>query len=327
MFLGATIAVGYERTWWSGSLGGALFGIAVGGLEIALKNFSFRGFSHATVGMLVGVLCAWIVTRIGIFQTKGLEDYQGARTIFELIVYMGLGFLGMMLALRSNKEEFSLLIPYVRFRQDSVRSYPMLVDANVLIDGRIPRICATGFLAGSLVVPRFVIDELHRMADADDDIRRERGRRGLECLQQMRTSPSLEVTIQEHADDEDAPVDTRLVSLARLLGARILTNDVNLGKVARLQGINSLNLNELAQALRPVVAPGDELRLSLIKEGKDPGQAVGYLPDGTMIVVNHAKSMIGTTQDVVVGGALQTSAGRLFFADLKGRESAAAARP
>ncbi len=317
MLLGAFIAIGYQAHWWFGSLAGAAFGALTSLLDLSLRNFSVRGFSHATMGLMVGVLCAWLVTRVGFFRTKGLDEYPDVQSIFELMVYLALGFIGMMLALRSNREEFSLLIPYVRFRQDAVRDQPLLVDSNVIIDGRIPRICATGFLSSALIVPRFVINELHLLADSKDPTRKERGKRGLECLAELQASKSIEVSIYEDVNPEDLMQDTRMVAVARMLGARILTNDVNLGKVAKLQGVPVLNLNELAKAMRPVVTPGDHISLALVKEGKDDHQAVGYLPDGTMIVVNQARELIGTTQDVVVGGVMQTNAGRLIFADLE----------
>lgn len=318
MLAGISLAMGQEpaKPWWLGAIYGLLFAASVVGTELLLQDLSFRRFSHATVGLLVGLLGAWLITQV--FKTKGLFGRSEIQTIVELMLYFGFGFMGMMLALRANKEEFSLLIPYVRFRQESVSEQPLLVDTNAIIDGRIPKICATGFLGGSLIVPKFVIEELHKLADGKDEVKSARGKRGLESLNQMRQSPSLEITIHEDVPSDETMVDAQLVALARMLGARLLTNDVNLGKVAKVQGIGVLNLNDLAKAMRPMVAPGDEINLSLTKEGKDSHQGVGYLPDGTMIVVNHAVEKIGTNQDVIVAGAVQTSAGRLIFAELKG---------
>jgi uncharacterized protein YacL len=222
-----------------------------------------------------------------------------------------------MLALRSKREEFSLLIPYVRFRQDSLQDLPTLLDTNIIIDGRIPGICEAGFLGGSLVVPRFVLEELQKMADSPDELKRSRGRRGLDTLNTLKATGKIEVTIRDEAFESGLTFDAKMVQLADLMDARILTNDANLGKVARLKGISVINLNELSLALKPIVSPGDELALELVKEGRDDHQAVGYLPDGTMIVVNHAKRHLGTQQLVVVAGAVQTSAGRLIFAELK----------
>jgi uncharacterized protein YacL len=235
----------------------------------------------------------------------------------RLIVYCAFGYLGMMLAMRSNRDEFSLIIPYVRFTREATEREPVLVDTNVIIDGRIADLCATGFLSHSLIVPRFVLGELQLLADARDPIKRERGRRGLEILNQLQQSREIELTIHDTADDGDAPVDSRLVRTAKVLQARLLTNDTALCQVARLQQVQTLNLNDLARALRPALVVGDEIDLSLVKEGREPHQAVGYLPDGTMIVVNHARSLLGKSARVVVASALQTAAGRLIFAELK----------
>jgi len=182
----------------------------------------------------------------------------------------------------------------------------------------LPGICATGFLDGTLIVPRFVLDELHVLADSQDGMKRERGRRGLECLEELQRARGIEVTLHEDDQPQEKLVDTKLIQLARSLDARLLTNDANLGRVAQLQGVSVLNLNQLAHAMRMVVNAGDELDLALVREGRDEHQAVGYLGDGTMIVVNHARDRLGSTVPVVVSSALQTSAGRLVFAELKG---------
>ena len=194
---------------------------------------------------------------------------------------------------------------------------PLLVDTNVIIDGRLPMVCETGFLSGTIIIPRFVLDELHILADNPDEIKSERGKRGLESIEQLKQTPRLQVSIHESRMESEEMVDTKLIQLARRLYAKIATNDANLGKVAELQGVKVLNFNDLARALRPTVEPGDYLELTLMKEGRDENQAVGYLPDGTMIVVNEAARMLGKTVEVVVSGTLPTSAGRLIFADLQ----------
>ena len=315
--IGMSIDAGLTGGWWLGTVFGILFGSVIIILEMALKDFSFRGFSSATIGLLVGILCANLITRIDFFSTPWLQNFADpARPIFHLALYTGLGFLGMMLALRSDREEFSFIIPYVRFRRDAIQEQPLLVDTNIIIDGRLPRVCATGFLSGTLVVPRFVLDELHTLADSKDPIKKERGRRGLDCLNQMKQTPGIEVTVHEGLLASSEPVDTKLIQLSKVVGARILTNDANLGKVARLQGVAVMSMIELAKAMRPVVVAGDEIDLMLVKGGKDEDQAIGYLPDGTMIVVNRAATYIGESRRVIVGGTLQTSAGRLIFAEL-----------
>ncbi|MEX2578867.1 MAG: hypothetical protein WD342_07395 [Verrucomicrobiales bacterium] len=317
-FIGASVATGQSaEIWWFGAICGLGFSSVVIVLDIMLRHFSIRAFSHATCGLLIGFLCAWLVTRVGFLQGGWVEQFELVGSILNLAIFLAFGFLGVMLAMRSKREEFSLLIPYVRFRQDALQDLPTLLDTNVIIDGRVPGICAAGFLGGTLAVPRFVLEELQKMADSSDELKRSRGKRGLDCLNRIKSTEGLEVVIHEEPFQAGMSSDNKMVELADFLSARILTNDSNLGKVARLKGIDVLNLNELAMALRPVVSPGDELELELVKEGKDAHQAVGYLPDGTMIVVNQGKPHIGTTQPVVVGGAVQTSAGRLIFAELQ----------
>jgi uncharacterized protein YacL len=320
-FIGVSVALGEapENWWWSGWFGavcGLGFASLIIVLDIMLRGISIRSFSHGTFGLLIGLLCAWLVTRIGFFQAGWVEQFEVAGNIFNLCIFLGFGFIGVMLAIRSKREEFSLLIPYVRFRQDSLHDLPTLLDTNVIIDGRVHGICEAGFLGGSLVIPRFVLDELQKLADSSEELKRSRGKRGLDTLNRMQSDENLEIVINDELSGNGTSFDAKMVELADSLGARILTNDANLGKVARLKGVSVLSLNELAMALRPIVSPGDELELELVKEGKDDHQAVGYLPDGTMIVVNQGKRHIGSRVPVVVAGAVQTSAGRLIFAEL-----------
>jgi uncharacterized protein YacL len=278
-----------------------------------LKGFSLRVFSSATFGLMLGLLFANLLmaSQILRFQPEAVQ-WAG-----RLIVYCAFGYLGMMLAMRSNRDEFSLIIPYVRFARETTQHEPLVVDTNVIIDGRIADLCATGFLSRVLIVPRFVLGELQTLADSRDPIKRERGRRGLEILNQLQRSREIELTIHDTVGDTDLETDARLVRIAKLLQARLLTNDGALCQVARLQQVPALNLADLARALRPVVMAGDELELALVKEGRDAHQAVGYLPDGTMIVVNYARPRLGSTATIVVSSALQTAGGRLIFAELK----------
>ena len=316
--LGISLALGQDAdSGWIGALVGLVFGLLVLVIDRGLRNFSIKGFSAGTFGLLIGLLCAWLITSIGIFDAGWMQKYTLATEIFRLAMYLGLGFIGMMVALRSKREEFSLVIPYVRFRQEAVQDQPLLVDASVIIDGRLPRLIATGFVSGPIMVPHFVLEELQELAEQGNDLEKARGKRGLECLAQLRKSPSIEVTIHERDESGESTVDGKLIALARHSGARLLTSDASLAKVARLQNANVLSLADLAQAMRPTVAAGDEIDLNLVKEGKDDHQAIGYLADGTMIVVNHASDRIGSRQSIVVAGSVQTSAGRLIFAELK----------
>lgn len=297
----------------AGALCGTAFGLGVVLADRLLHGISLRIFSSATLGLLVGFVFSKLLLSSGVLALAPVQT----QWICSLIVYATFSYVGMMLAIRSNRDEFAILIPYIRFRQATVHDAPMLIDSNVIIDGRIPAVCATGFLSSSLVVPRFVLDELQRLADSSDAQKRERGRLALERLQRMQLDPNLSVTIHETEHDDHTPVDTKLIQVAKMLDARLLTNDGGLCAIARLQNVSVLNLHDLTQALKPQLAAGDHVELSLIKEGRDAHQAVGYLPDGTMIVVNHARAHIGKTVPVVVASALQTSAGRLFFADLR----------
>ncbi len=321
VFTGISIALGYQQPAWIGAVSGAVFMGVLMVLDRLFSGFTLRNFSHATFGLSIGLFCAWLITRIGIFQLawfQSMPDAEALRNVVEILVYSTLAYFGITFALRSDRDQFAFLIPYVRFRRDGSEGEPLVLDTNVIIDGRVPTVFQTGFLSGTLVVPRFVLDELQRLADSTDATKALRGQRGLEIMEKMRQIPELAISIHEDVPSpKDIPVDTRLVSLTRELNARLLTNDENLCKVARLRGLTVLNFNDLAIALHSQLSPGDELRLTLTKPGKDKNQAVGYLADGTMIVVNHAAAQMGQTVEIVISGALPTAAGRLIFAELK----------
>ena len=305
-----------------GILIGLLFGLVVVLIDRVLKGVSLRAFSSATLGLLLGLFFTNLLIASDILHFQP----ESTRWVVRLVGYATFGYLGMMLAMRSNRDEFSIIIPYVRFARETTQHEPLVIDTNVIIDGRIADLCATGFLSEALIVPRLVLSELQTLADSRDQMKRERGRRGLEILNQLKSSRAVELTIYDSTDEGDLATDARLVRTAQILQARLLTNDVALCQVARLQQVPTLNLSELVRALRPIVVAGDELELALVKEGRDAHQAVGYLPDGTMIVVNQARAFVGQTKTIVVSSALQSAAGRLIFAELKGNV-AATARP
>ncbi len=303
-----------------GSLGtgiavGLVFSLGLVLVDRLLNGLTLRVFSSATFGLLLGLFAATLLRASGVLIY--LPD--DLRWLISLATYAAFGYLGMMLAIRSNRDEFSLLIPYVRFTRQTVQDAPLLVDTNVIIDGRVQAVCATGFLSGCLVVPRFVLDELQKLADSNDPIKRERGRHGFDNLEKMRRTPGLEVSVHDGgpAEDEDLLTDARLINLTRFLQSRLLTNDATLARSARLQNLPVLNLNDLTSAMRPNIVVGDEVELHLTKEGRDAHQAVGYLPDGTMIVVNHARPHLGQTMPVTVASILPTAGGRLIFAEIK----------
>ena len=312
--IGANVSDSLIEKAWPGLFLGIVFGLVVVLIDRLLKGFSLRAFSSATFGLLLGLFFANLLIASDVLHYQP----ETVQWVARLVVYATFAYLGMMLAMRSNRDEFSLIIPYVRFTRETTQHEPLVLDTNVIIDGRIAELCATGFLSRALIVPRFVLGELQTLADARDPIKRERGRRGLEILNQLQGSRDVELTIHESTSEEQiGEVDSRLVRVAKVLQARLLTNDNALCQVARLQQVPALNLNDLSRALRPVVVVGDELELNLVKEGREQHQAVGYLVDGTMIVVNHARPHLGKTRSVVVSSALQTSAGRLIFAELK----------
>lgn len=297
---------------------GALVGFGFGGLLVAIdeliKGFSLRAFSAASFGLLLGSLIALMVDKSGLFV---YADDKPVRWLIRLCIFLGFGYIGMILAMRSNKEDFYLIIPFVRFASQSKPENLLLLDTSVIIDGRIADLIEGNFLEGTIVVPRFVLRELQFIADASDPIRRARGRRGLETLSRVQRISRNEVKIHEADFPEDNEVDTKLIKLARALGAKLFTNDYNLGKIAELQSVPHVNIHELARALKPAVLPGETFSLKIVREGKDKGQGVGYLNDGTMVVVNNAHSFIGQQIEIQVQSLVQTGAGVLVFADVK----------
>ncbi|MBV9009849.1 MAG: twitching motility protein PilT [Verrucomicrobia bacterium] len=310
--IGALISRETEGLHVPGLLIGIVIGLAVVLADRLLKGISLRAFSSATFGLLLGLIFANLLSASGVlrFQTETTQ------WTVRLIVYTIFAYLGMMLAMRSNRDEFSLIIPYVRFARETTEHEPLVLDTSAIIDGRVAELCATGFLSRALIVPGYVLGELQTLADSREPLKRERGRRGLEMLNQLQLSREIDLTIHESQSGEGS-VDERLIRTAQLLGARLLTNDNALTQVARLRHVATLNLAELARALRASVHSGEEMELDLVKEGREAHQAVGYLADGTMIVVNHARPLIGTTARIVVSSALQTSGGRLVFAEVK----------
>jgi uncharacterized protein YacL len=295
-----------------------LIGFGFGSLLIAidemLKGFSLRAFSAATFGLVLGTLIAWMVDRSGLFV---YVDEEPTRWLIRLSLFLAFGYIGMVLAMRSNKEDFSLIIPYVRFSSQNKPDNLLLLDTSVIVDGRIAEVIESNFLEGTIVVPRFILKELQQIADSSDPTRRARGRRGLETLSRIQRNRRHEVKIHEGDIPEETEVDAKLVRLARALGAKLYTNDFNLGKIAEVQSVTHVNLNELAKSLKALVLPGENLSLRIVREGKDKGQGVGYLSDGTMVVVNHGQPCIGQQVEVQVQSLLQTGAGVIVFADLK----------
>jgi len=304
--------------WPNSELLGIIIGLGFGSLLVAvdemLKGFSLRAFSATTFGLLLGTVVAQLIDGSGLFDQV---DAEVTRWLIRLALFLAFSYIGIVLAMRSNKEDFSLIIPYVRFTPRNEPVNLLLLDTSIIIDGRIVDLLGTGITEGILVVPRFVLRELQQLADSADLLKRERGKRGLDLLKHLQENPQQPLQIHEGDFPEETGVDAKLIRLAKNLGARIYTNDSNLGRIASLQGIICVNLHDVAKCLRAALVPGEPLTLRITKEGRDKGQGVGYLPDGTMVVVNNAAQCIGKDVEARVQSTLQTGSGVMVFADLK----------
>ena len=304
--------VGSQWALW-GSVIGAGIAFAIILVEVGLGRLSLRGLSAAVFGLILALI-------ISKFLTGAIDLIPDLDTTIssslKLVLVLILGYLGMVFAMR-GRDEFNLIIPYVKFERQDQNDEILVLDTSVIIDGRILDICQTKFLGGRLVIPRFVLKELQQVADSQDELKRNRGRRGLDILNKLKKMPNTSVIIHEEDFAETLSVDEKLVKLAKVLSGKVLTNDFNLNKVAQLQGVTILNINELAQALRPVLLPGEKIDVRLVKEGKEYDQAIGYLDDGTMVVVDHAKKFLGQSLSVEVTSVIQTAAGRMIFAKLE----------
>lgn len=287
---------------------GLVISVGIIVLERGLRRISVRGLSSAVFGLIFGLLAAKLLTDAVMLLPVDEATARTTRVIFSLI----LCYLGMIVAIR-GRDEFNLIIPYVKFqRQDQVQQN-ILLDTSVIIDGRIIDLCQTKFVEGRLIIPRFVLKELQQIADSPDTLKRNRGRRGLDILNKIQKLERVVVKIHDEDFPEIKEVDAKLVKMAKVLDAKVFTNDYNLNKVAELEGVAVLNINELSNALKPVVLPGEIMEVKIVKEGKELNQGVAYLDDGTMVVVEEARRLIGQTLTVAVTSVLQTSAGRMIF--------------
>ncbi len=280
-------------------------------MEAKLKSVSLRNLSAAAFGLVFGFFMAWMMNLIARLIPMDAHLYPILQMSFTLIFC----YLGMVIAIK-GKDEFNVIVPYVRFSRQDQRNQRYILDTSVIIDGRISAISETGFVEGKLIVPRFVLHELQQVADSSDDEKRNRGRKGLDMLDRLKKVQGVEVIIHEERLPSIKEVDAKLIRLGKLLEAPIITNDFNLNKVAKLEGVKVLNINDLAGAMRPLVFPGEGMTVHIRKEGKERNQGVAFMDDGTMIVVDNSRRLIGKTVNVTVSSVLQTSAGRMIFADL-----------
>jgi len=296
-----------------GLIGGLFLAALTLLIEIGLRKIPLKNLLGSFIGLILGIMAANLLSNVFF---SNLYNHQ--QTILPLlgVLYGVCGYIGLRIGFKKGEE---IHLPgWKLFSKNAPPSEnAKILDTSVIIDGRIADITETGFLEGTLIIPQFVLNELQHIADSSDSIKRTRGKRGLEVLHHIQKQASVDVRIVDTDYPTVKEVDSKLIELAKEVRGKIITNDSNLNKVAELQGIEVLNINELTNSLKPVVLPGEEINVKILKEGKEMGQGVAYLDDGTMIVVDNGRRQMGKTIDVIVTSVLQTPAGRMIFARLK----------
>ena len=285
-------------------------------IESDLQKVPSADFVPGTFGLVIGLFLAYLISQLYI----GI-DLPFVATVLSVLTYLLLGYIGVFIATRRGRDILATLsatrrnVAGAKGKGKGSDASPKILDTSVIIDGRIADVMKTGFIEGNIVIPEFVLVELRHIADSSDNLKRNRGRRGLDILNRIQTDYGIEIynTDSDKSLEEIPEVDVKLLKLAQTLGGKVVTNDFNLNKVAVIKGVEVLNINELANMLKPVVLPGEEMELFLVKEGKENNQAVAYLDDGTMIVIEEGKRYIGQSITVVVTSVLQTAAGRMIF--------------
>lgn len=288
---------------------GVLIGVAIVVFEWRLRMVSLKRLIGAAIGSVLGIIGAYLFSVV----IRNSIPPGHTQSFLQLMVMLLMAYVG--LAVGANKGDLlnlSALGGIFGGEKQGKKSYKIL-DTSVIIDGRIADIAETGFLDGTIVIPQFVLRELQLVADSADSLKRNRGRRGLDILQRLQKVASLQIQIVEDDFPTVREVDMKLIELAKVYEGKIITNDFNLNKVAQLQGVEVLNINELANSLKPIVLPGETMKVFVLKEGKEYNQGVAYLDDGTMVVVDNARKMIGKTVDISVTSVLQTTAGKMIF--------------
>lgn len=295
-----------------GAFCGLVLGYAILKIESKLKDIPLK----IIVGSLVGIVVSLLIANLFISRLllALIQDIPITAPIYVLFYFI-MGYLGFVLGKEKSKTiDLSKVPLFDRLEEEKDIK---LLDTSTIIDGRIADICETGFIQGTFVIPQFVLYEIQHVADHQDPIKRTRGRRGLDVLHRLQKQTFLNVKIVDYDFPKLKDVDTKLIALAKRLGGKIITNDYNLNKVAELQGIEVLNMNQLAMSLKPALLPGELMNVKVVREGKEQGQGIGYLDDGTMVVVDDARKYLGKAVDVVVTSVLQTTSGRMIFAKLK----------
>jgi uncharacterized protein YacL len=295
---------------------GALFGIGVGYLIIKFEERLKSIPMNRIVGSLIGVIVSLVITNLFISKLllELIKDVNISLPIY-ILIYVVVGYLGFRIG--GNKSDTIDLSKLPLFQKMPEGDNIKILDTSTIIDGRIADIVETGFMEGTLIIPQFVLYEIQHIADTQDQVKRTRGRRGLDVLNRLQKQTNVPIKIVDYDFPRLKDVDSKLIALAAKLSGKILTNDYNLHKVAELQGIIVVNINLLATSLKPAILPGEQMNLKILKEGKEHRQGIGYLEDGTMVVVDDAKRLLGKSIDIIVTSVLQTTSGRMIFAKLK----------
>jgi uncharacterized protein YacL len=297
---------------WVGAICGLAFGYIILKVEEKLKETPLKIIIGSLAGLTISLLVANLfVARLLLTIMK---DVPISLPIY-ILLYVVMGYLGFRIGEKKSQTIDLSKVPL--FDRIEGTENVKILDTSIIIDGRIGDVCETGFIEGAFVIPQFVLYELQHIADHQDPVRRTRGRRGLEVLHRLQKQALVKVRIVDYDFPKLQDVDTKLIALAKKLNAKIVTNDYNLHKVAELQGVEVLNMNQLATAMKPAILPGEQMGIKILKEGKEHGQGIGYLDDGTMVVVDDARRLLGRSADVVVTSVLQTTSGRMIFAKLK----------
>lgn len=321
---------GNLRYIWVGIALGLLIGLFFIYIESLSKKFSIKGFSTATCGLAIGFFCAWVLQSANfpsifiaffVLNDIGFESLElepdVIKMVFDFILFSSLGFIGAVLALRTNQDDFSMIIPFIRFRQENQKFRPIVCGLDAFLDGRLIKFINSGFVSNNVIIPPYTIDLLRKLSESPEELERQRGRRGIETIERLTEMKSVNVALHTFDTNKrsDDPMED-IILTCKQLNARLFTCDSKLAQVAMIRDISVLNLKDLEDATHPIILIGEEIKIALVKEGKEDHQAVGFSHDGTMIVVNNARELIGQSKSVKTISSIDTVSGRMFFAEL-----------